>query len=100
VKPTYPEIARKARIEGVVILEITVNKQGNVRDVKILRPAAPWALTEAAVDAVKQWQLRAVDPERAARRRAHHRYREVQPPIREGTHGTPGLSRRSSPCPT
>lgn len=31
IKPVYPEIARKARIEGVVILEITVSKQGKVR---------------------------------------------------------------------
>jgi protein TonB len=54
-KPVYPETARRARLQGVVILEIIVDKQGNVRSWKVLRPLS-LGLTEAAIDAVRQWK--------------------------------------------
>jgi len=54
-RPSYPEVARRARIEGVVILELTVDRQGSVRNVDVLR-GLPMGLTEAAVDAVRQWR--------------------------------------------
>ena len=54
-KPIYPETARRAKIEGVVILEIIVDKQGGVRSWKVLRPLS-LGLTEAAIDAVKTWK--------------------------------------------
>jgi protein TonB len=52
-QPVYPEIARQAKVQGVVILEATIGKDGRVKDVKVLRPAP--LLDQAAVDAVKQW---------------------------------------------
>ena len=54
-KPIYPETARRARLQGVVILEIIVDKQGSVRSWKVLRPLS-LGLTEAAIEAVKQWK--------------------------------------------
>ena len=55
--PVYPEAARRARIQGVVVLECTIGKQGDVQEVKVLRPL-PLGLTEAAVDAVKKWKFK------------------------------------------
>ncbi len=53
IAPAYPEAARDARIEGVVILECLINPRGRVSKVEVLRGVP--LLEEAAVDAVKQW---------------------------------------------
>jgi TonB family protein len=56
--PLYPEAARRARIQGVVVLECTINKEGVVNDIKVLR-GLPLGLTESAVDAVTKWRFKA-----------------------------------------
>ena len=53
VKPVYPDIAKQARVQGLVILECTISPQGKVTDVKVLRGLP--LLDAAAEDAVKQW---------------------------------------------
>ncbi len=53
VAPVYPEIARQARVQGVVILEATISPQGHVTSVKVLRGIP--LLDAAAVEAVRQW---------------------------------------------
>jgi TonB family protein len=55
VLPEYPSDARKARVEGVVVLEGTIDTAGAVRDLEPLR-SEPMGLTEAAIKAVSQWR--------------------------------------------
>jgi periplasmic protein TonB len=52
--PIYPQIAIAAKIEGMVILEATIDESGVVRDVKVLRSIP--MLDQAAMDAVKRWR--------------------------------------------
>ena len=53
VEPSYPEAARKARMEGVVILEAIITASGSVEDVKVLKSVNP-LLDAAATRAVQQ----------------------------------------------
>jgi len=50
----YPEIARAAKIEGLVILEATIDERGVVTDARVLRSVA--LLDAAALTALKQWR--------------------------------------------
>ena len=52
--PVYPPEARDARVQGVVILEATISRTGEVSDVEVLRSVP--LLDEAAVAAVRQWR--------------------------------------------
>jgi periplasmic protein TonB len=54
INPIYPEIARSARTEGVVIIEAEIDIHGNVVNAKILRGNP--LLNEAALSAVRQWK--------------------------------------------
>ena len=53
VAPVYPDAARAAGIQGVVIIEAVIDPQGQVSDARVLRSIP--LLDEAALDAVRQW---------------------------------------------
>ena len=55
VQPEYPEAARTARVQGVVIIEAVIGADGKVADAKVLRSVPQ--LDQAAVAAVKQWEF-------------------------------------------
>lgn len=59
----YPEAARKQRIEGDVVAEITLDESGQVTDARIL--SGPEQLRKAVLSAVLQWHY---DPSKLARR--------------------------------
>lgn len=57
VPPAYPELARKMHISGAVKLEVNVDAEGRVQEVKVVTGHA--LLQDAAVTAVKQWVFQA-----------------------------------------
>lgn len=59
VAPVYPEIAKRMRISGVVKVEVTVDAEGKVTDVKPV--SGNQMLSTAAQDAVRKWKFAAGD---------------------------------------
>jgi protein TonB len=53
VKPQYPDIARDASVEGIVMVQALVGKDGRVKDTRVVKSVP--MLDAAAVAAVKQW---------------------------------------------
>jgi TonB family protein len=56
-EPAYPEPARRARVEGTVELEVSIDASGRVTDVEVVR-GLPLGLSEAAAEAVRRWTWR------------------------------------------
>ena len=59
MEPIYPEKARLAGIEGIVMMRITTDNAGNVISVTVLRSDST-ILNQAAIDAVKQWKYQPI----------------------------------------
>jgi TonB family protein len=56
VSPQYPDEAKDAHIQGVVLLKATIDKEGNVANLQIM--SGHPMLAPAAIEAVKQWKYR------------------------------------------
>jgi len=57
VEPVYPQDALEQKIQGTVVLQIEIGADGLVKNVQALR--GPALLSNASIDAVKQWKFRA-----------------------------------------
>jgi TonB family protein len=55
VRPVYPTIAMAAKVQGTVIVEARIERDGSISDVRVLRSIP--LLDQAAVDAVRQWRF-------------------------------------------
>jgi protein TonB len=56
VNPTYPPLARQARIQGTVVLRAVISKDGSIENLTLV--SGHPMLAPAAIDAVKQWKYR------------------------------------------
>lgn len=56
VEPSYPPLAREARIQGTVILSAIIAKDGTIQNLQLV--SGHPMLAPAAIEAVKQWRYR------------------------------------------
>jgi len=56
VAPIYPPLAKKARVQGAVVLMVVIGTDGKVRSAKVI--SGHPLLTGAALDAVRQWEYK------------------------------------------
>jgi protein TonB len=57
VVPEYPEAARRARLQGVVVIDAVIDSDGAVVEATVLNDAARFGgLAEAALRAVREWR--------------------------------------------
>src|SRR5262249_59463376 len=56
VEPNYPLLAKQMKVQGAVVLEALIGRDGNIQDLHIL--SGPPILSSAAREAVKQWRFR------------------------------------------
>ena len=56
VQPVYPPLARTARVQGTVLLAAVIGKDGAIQNLHVI--SGHPLLTQAALDAVKQWRYR------------------------------------------
>ena len=57
IDPVYSDEARRAKLQGVVVLHIDVDARGQARNIKVLESLG-LGLDDRAIEAVRQWKFR------------------------------------------
>jgi periplasmic protein TonB len=56
IQPDYPPLARQARIQGQVVLQAVISREGTIENLQVV--SGHPMLAPAAIQAVKQWRYR------------------------------------------
>jgi TonB family protein len=56
VRPEYPLLARQMKVQGSVVLDAMIGKDGGIQDLRVVE--GPTILAEAARQAVRQWRFK------------------------------------------
>ncbi len=56
VQPNYPQLAKQARIQGTVVLQAEISKDGTIQNLQLI--SGHPMLAPAAIEAVKQWRYK------------------------------------------
>ena len=56
VEPNYPLLAKQMKVEGAVVLNALIGRDGNIQQLQVL--SGPTILSAAAREAVRQWRFK------------------------------------------
>ena len=56
VRPEYPLLARQMKVQGSVVLDAMIGKDGGIQDLRVVQ--GPTILADAAREAVRQWRFK------------------------------------------
>jgi protein TonB len=56
IQPTYPPLAKQARIAGAVVLQAEISKDGSIQNLHVI--SGHPMLVPSAIEAVKQWKYK------------------------------------------
>jgi len=56
VEPTYPLLAKQMKVQGSVVMQALIGRDGNIQNLQVL--SGPAILSNAAREAVKQWRFK------------------------------------------